>query len=203
MQGEGVIEQPVATDSGEVCASCGRTIGRLEQPFIWGDNIVCFGCHRHLTNDREAQTAAQGDYVFLSDRKVKITSRRLAFGHASYDVDLVRFARMRRSPARRWLGWLVASAGIAIALCGLNRHLDESDQNLLTAGAIVVGLGLAWSLLVRPMFAIVITLGEAEHIAFRSRSRRYAHQVLAAVAQAIIERGQNPVTPAVERPFDR
>jgi len=35
----------------EECANCGRSIGRLEQPRIWGDNVVCGACHSILSSD--------------------------------------------------------------------------------------------------------------------------------------------------------
>ena len=33
----------------ETCASCGRTIGRLETPHVYGNNIVCPECLTRLT----------------------------------------------------------------------------------------------------------------------------------------------------------
>jgi hypothetical protein len=188
MQGDGVIEQSVIADQTEVCASCGRAIGRMEQPFIWGDNIVCFGCHRHLSEHRQFQTT--GEHTFLSDNKVKVTNRRLSLGRKSFDLAVVRFARMHKTPARRWIGWLLSGAGITVALCGLNRTISESDKRLLAIGASLLVLGMLWALMARATYAIILTVVDSEFVAFRARSHRYAHQLLDAIANAIIERGQ-------------
>lgn len=190
MQGE-VVEQARADETGEVCASCGRAIGRLEQPFIWGDSIVCFGCHRHLNSDKAAGDAPHADHTFLSDARVMITNRRLVFAGTSYDLALVRLARLRVAPARRWLGWSLACCGLAVALFGLNRHLDRNDTILLGVGGTLLVLGLLWALIARPTFSIILTLPASEHVALRTRSRRYVNRVLGVIAEAIIERGQS------------
>ena len=39
----------------EVCENCGRTMGRLEQAFIYKGHIVCKQCNRHLC-DEPSQT---------------------------------------------------------------------------------------------------------------------------------------------------
>jgi hypothetical protein len=198
MQGD-VAEQSMAVETGEVCASCGRTIGRLEQPFICGENIVCFGCYRHLNSDQTPGSAPAGAHTFLSDARVRITNRGLKFGGANYDIAQVRFARLRVVPARRWLGWSLASCGLAVALFGLNRHLDESDRRFLAIGAGLLVVGILWALIMRPMFSVILTLAESEHVALRTRSRRYARRVLDAVAEAIIERGQSASIPPTDQ----
>jgi hypothetical protein len=195
MQGD-VGEQPAAVEAGEVCANCGRTIGRLEQPFICGEQIVCFGCYRHMNSDQPSEGSAHGEHSFFSDARVKVTSRRLSFAATSYDIGLVRFARLRVAPARRWLGWLLAGCGLAAALFGLNLHLDETDKRFLAIGGAMAVLGILWALVSRSTFSIILTLSDSEHVAFRTRSRRYAKRVLDAVAEAIIERGQSVATPS-------
>jgi hypothetical protein len=32
----------------ESCANCGRTIGPLETPYLFGESVVCFQCHGRL-----------------------------------------------------------------------------------------------------------------------------------------------------------
>ena len=32
----------------EECANCGRTIGKLETPMVWNNNVVCNACYRTL-----------------------------------------------------------------------------------------------------------------------------------------------------------
>jgi hypothetical protein len=203
MQGD-VAEQSGSVEAGEVCANCGRTIGRLEQPFIYGESIVCFGCYRHLNSDQPSQGFAHGAHTFFSDARVKISNRRLSFGASSYDIGLVHCARLRVAPARRWLGWSLACCGLAVALFGLNRHLDESDKRFLAIGGAVLVMGILWALISRPTFSIALSLTDSEHVAFRTRSRRYAKRVLDAVAEAIIERGQSAAPPpgTIQRPDD-
>jgi hypothetical protein len=189
MQVEGVVEQSLAQEQTEMCASCGRAIGRLEQPFIWGEKIVCFGCHRHLSGHHESDTV--GERVFLSGRQVKITNRRVSLGGRHFDLAQIRFARMHTAPARRWIGGLLCAAGVIVALCGLGRTIAESDVRLLLPGAALAMLGLMAVLLLRPRYSIILTTAEADHVAIRTRNRRYANQLLDAVAMAIVERGQS------------
>ena len=33
----------------EQCANCGRIIGQLETPMVWGNNVVCRQCHQLLS----------------------------------------------------------------------------------------------------------------------------------------------------------
>ena len=40
------------------CENCGRTIGKLEQPYVWRKHVVCAECHGHLSAAPPAAAAA-------------------------------------------------------------------------------------------------------------------------------------------------
>ena len=55
---------------GENCENCGEAIGRLEKPYVWGNNVVCKACHKKLSEpeSRETKSSVRNstyvDYLF-------------------------------------------------------------------------------------------------------------------------------------------
>lgn len=45
--------------AGENCENCGRTIGKLEQPYVWRKHVVCAECHVHLSTPAPAAAAVR------------------------------------------------------------------------------------------------------------------------------------------------
>src|SRR5690348_7387572 len=101
MQLPSLIQNSAPLPPGEVCAACGRVIGELEQPFIWEMNVVCFGCHRDLSEGEvQPGTELSGhapERVFFSDARVQISRSRVVVDAAAYEITGVRFARLRKS----------------------------------------------------------------------------------------------------------
>lgn len=46
---------------GEVCANCGRSIGRLEQAFLWRDHGVCAECYDRLSRTGDERESLRAD----------------------------------------------------------------------------------------------------------------------------------------------
>src|SRR4051794_30131155 len=105
MSSQGLIEQLAPPPAGEVCAACGRVIGQLEQPYVWDENIVCFGCHRGLSTAGESAgspaTGAAPERVIFSDANAVVTQAQVTISGVAYPLADIRFARMGRSASRR------------------------------------------------------------------------------------------------------
>lgn|GEM_PF-5105768 len=53
----------------ETCANCDRTIGKLETPFLWQDEIVCQDCHARL--QRQSSSARPTSHASLSTDEIE------------------------------------------------------------------------------------------------------------------------------------
>ena len=207
MQATPVIDSNAPTAPTETCGVCGRVISRLEQPFIWGQHIVCFGCHRDLQNanvstESDAATVV-AEYCFFNDSKIRVTRKRVVFNRAVYRVSQIRFARLQKTIPRRIYAAATALAGVALAVIGMNRQLDHLDASLLLLGSALFTAGLILVIVRRPVYSVLITIQDTETAAFSSKDFKYVSGVLNAIGEAIIERGEiharaNPPAPLKE-----
>jgi hypothetical protein len=197
MQATPLIEPSAPPAPTETCGVCGRVIGRLEQPFIWGQSIVCFGCHRDLkdstvTTESDAANVV-AEYCFFNDSKARVTRKRVVFNRAVYRVSQIRFARLHKTAPRRVYAVATALAGLALAVIGLNRHLDRLDLSLLLVGSALFMTGLIVAIVRRPWYFVLITIQETETTAFASKDIKHVTRIVNAIGEAIVERGQLPV----------
>jgi hypothetical protein len=194
MQLTPTIESTASTAPLETCGACGRKIGRLEQPFIWGEHIVCFGCHRDLEQAPAGEdvdaAATVAEYRFFSDENVRVTRKRVVINRAVYRVSQIRFARLQKTGSRRVYAVATALAGLTLGVIGLNRHLDGLDISLLVAGSALLITGLSFIIARRPTFSIHIGIDDSEKSILSTRNSKYAAKVLNAIGEAIVERGQ-------------
>jgi hypothetical protein len=193
-----VIEPLAASAPAEVCAACGRTIGELEQPFIWDQNVVCFGCHRDLSfaaASSETTDTSQVERVFLSDQHVHVTRNCAVFDGMSHNMEDVRFARVQKFAPGRAVAAATALIGLGIGVIGLNRHLDRLDLFLLIFGSAMWVMGIAIAIARRPRYLILIARHDVESVAFSSRKMKYARRIVDAIGEAIVERGQFVIPP--------
>lgn len=56
MNADGASGHGAQPGSVEMCTNCGRTIGRLETPYVWGESMVCATCHRLLSSESESHS---------------------------------------------------------------------------------------------------------------------------------------------------
>ncbi len=54
----------MADMAGEICANCGRQIGKLETPMVWKQDVVCQACHKLLRQEGHAQQQRESDWLF-------------------------------------------------------------------------------------------------------------------------------------------
>lgn len=45
----------------EVCANCGRMIGKLETPYVWREKVVCEPCHKVLASGQSSPMIPSSD----------------------------------------------------------------------------------------------------------------------------------------------
>lgn len=195
-----VIEQLAPPPTGEVCAACGRVIGHLEQPYVWDENIVCFGCHRDRSTSADSAAPCGPERTIHADADNVVTKSHVTLSGVTYPLSEIRFARMKKVSPRRAYGSALAAAGAVVALFGTNRHPDHLDILLLVAGAILLLVGSAAALLPRTRYLVLLTCNEGETVALASTRAGYVRQLLDAIAEAIVERGQLPTGPAPAPP---
>lgn len=174
----------------EVCSACRRVIGSLEQPYLWNEQIVCFGCHRDLSQGAATNQATLAERVFLNDESVSVTRTVAIVGGSAYGIADVRFVRLSKTTPRRVIPVGAALVGIATAVFGLNRHLDLLDVALLVAGGLLFSLGLTTVLVRRPRYSVLITAHGVEACALQTTKAQYARRIVDAIGEAVVERGQ-------------
>src|SRR5690242_9698059 len=100
MQTPSLIQHVAPPPPGEVCAVCGRVIGGLEQPFIWEQNVVCFGCHRDLSQGASPVGELSGvtqERVFFNDERVQVSRSQVTIDRTIYPIADIRFARLAKT----------------------------------------------------------------------------------------------------------
>jgi DNA-directed RNA polymerase subunit RPC12/RpoP len=71
----------------ETCSNCGRTIGSLEQAFVFEDHVVCAQCNDLLTKEQSKKQTPQGqpssNQITFGKRNKRslIFYRPCSFGH--------------------------------------------------------------------------------------------------------------------------
>jgi hypothetical protein len=200
MQAPSLIQYSAAPPPTEICAACGRSIGELEQPFVWEQNIVCFGCHRDLSQTPVQPGSelhpGQTDRTFFTDRRVTITRSLVVVDASSYAIADVRFVRLAKSVPRRAYAAAAALVGVATSVFGFNRHLDRWDVSLLAIGSLLFVIGLTTALARRPRYSVLITVDCVEIRVLTTTKAKYATAIVDAVGEAIVERGQYVAEPA-------
>jgi len=193
MQTPSLIQHVSPPPPGEVCAACGRVIGGLEQPFIWEQSIVCFGCHRDLSEGATQVGELSGvtqERMFFNDERVQVSRSRVSVDGTIYPVADIRFVRLAKTAPRRVYAFVVSVVGLITSIFGLNRHIDRIDLVLLILGAVLFGAGLTRAIARRTKYSILIDIGGAEFTVLSTTKAKYATAIVDAVGEAIIERGQ-------------
>jgi hypothetical protein len=209
MHGPSLAEPSTSPEVGEICAACGRVIGSLEQPYVWDQNIVCFGCHRDFSQSSPAAgsdaPAAPSNFerVFHADRQSQISRSRIVLGGVTYALSEVRSVRLHKLAPRRIYPLFISLGGLALALVGLNRHLDRLDAMMLVAGSTVLVAGAIVAIGLRSKYTILLLVNDREVPAFNCSKGKYARTLLDAIGEAIVERGQFIVPPPPKPHADR
>jgi len=194
MQMPSLIQHSATPPSGELCAACGRVIGELEQPFIWEQNIVCFGCHRDLSQAPVSDGGELSDRalerVFLSDSRLQVSRTQVVVDAAGYAVSDIRLARLTKATPRRAFPIGAAAVGLVTAIFGLNRHLDSLDLTILFGGAAVFVGGIALAIARRTRYSVLINVNGSEICLLTTTRGKYAQTLVDAIGEAVIERGQ-------------
>jgi hypothetical protein len=193
MQTPSLVQHSAPPPPGEVCAVCGRVIGGLEQPFIWEQNIVCFGCHRDLSQGAAKADELSGvtqERVFFNDARVQISRSQVTVDRTVYPVADIRFVRLARTTPRRAYVFVASVIGVVTSVFGLNRHLDRIDVVILIVGAVLFGAGLTTAIARRTKYSVLIDIGGAEFSLLSTTKARYATTIVNAIGEAIVERGQ-------------
>jgi uncharacterized protein DUF6232 len=194
MQMPSLIQHSAPPPPGEICAACGRVIGELEQPFIWQENVVCFGCHRDLSQEPTLGglelAGRPTERVFLSDSRVQISRSQVVVDAAAYAVADVRFARLLKSVPKRAYSIVAAIVGLIIAVFGLNRSLDRFDLALMGVGAVLVAGGVITAVARRTKYSVLLDVNGTEVCLLTTTKGHYAQAIVDAVGEAVIERGQ-------------
>jgi hypothetical protein len=193
-----VANPPAPAAPGEICAACGRTIGMLEQPFVWDESIVCFGCHRDLDHAAATKPAADGSLAercFFADEHVQITRGHAVFDGVTHTMAEVRFARVQKFCPRRVYAVATALVGVGLGVVGLNRQMDRLDIAFLILGTALLGIGVGCAIARRPTYRILMAANDVESVVFSSHSHTYTRQLVDAIGEAIVERGQFDVPP--------
>jgi len=193
MQTPSLILHSAPPPPGEVCAACGRVIGELEQPFIWEESIVCFGCHRDLSEAQCPPSALSDpahERVFFSDSRVHISRSQVGVDGIACPVADIRFVRLTKTTPKRALGFAACVIGVITSVFGLNRNLDRLDLVVLILGASLFGIGLATALVRRTRYSVLIDVTGGEICLLSTTKAKYAGAIVNAVGEAVVERGQ-------------
>lgn len=142
----------------ETCENCGRSIGKLETPYVWqGKKIVCGGCWSSLGKARallgvaDAARSGGNAAAALSDPAVAAPStRHLPGGAGPATSDRLRYSPKTGSrgsyPAMRIFGIILRGVGILVMVAGVFSLVVSAPLGEL---GVALGAGVvAWGLMV-------------------------------------------------------
>lgn len=115
------------------CGNCGRLIGAMEQPYQWGDAVVCPQCCQILQQASEPPPVIAGPLESLAAAKPR-TPRRPSVQTIEKTGKVYK--------AHMLIGTLMALAGIVLVSFGSL----QNNHPAIYVGAAVVGVGATWGI---------------------------------------------------------
>jgi DNA-directed RNA polymerase subunit RPC12/RpoP len=132
--------------------------------------------------------------TYYSDNNgVRITPTRLIVpgknrneGPSTYAMANITSVKIRKDGSKRWIGILIALAGIVLIIVGL---YSETRQEIAIFGAVMLALGILLAMLLKPNYHLEISSASGERDALPRNNKEYIDHVVTAINEALIKRG--------------
>ena len=169
-----------------VCPQC-NTLNSL-------DNKFCGDCGASLENAEvvkkvsQAETRAESDSqetTYYSSGNVSVTSKRAVFGAKTYSVANITSVEMADTPPdRKWPNLILLAGAALLVLSGIT---NSATPGII--GLIIVGVGLFLLFRAKRRYVVRLASASGETEALVSDDRDLIEKIVAAIQNAIAERG--------------
>lgn len=123
--------------------------------------------------------------TFFNEGDVKVTSARFVIPAQTYALSGVTSVKnLKEEPSKKWPIILII-IGVIILLAGLS----GKEAAGIIFGLIAAGGGIAWFVLNKPLYHVVLSSASGEVRSLSSKDSDYISRVINALNDAIIHRG--------------
>jgi hypothetical protein len=122
---------------------------------------------------------------FFDEGEVKVTSARFIIPSQTYALSGVTSVKnLKEAPSKKWPIILIVIGFFILALSS-----EYSGSGGIIFGLLVAGGGIAWLILSKPRYYVVLSSASGETKSLSSQDSAYISRVIAALNDAIVHRG--------------
>ena len=126
------------------------------------------------------------EITYYSDDRVQVTSVTAVFGDKTYAMANITSVSTTRKAANRTLGMVIMVVGFVITAMGLTGDISIPGTIL---GLLVLASGFLAIRVPKDNYRVTFRSASGETVALVSPNREYVEGIVAAVTEAIIQRG--------------
>ena len=140
------------------------------------------------------------EQVYLDRNGVRITSARAIFGNKTYVLATITSVEGRRRNPERSVPYYVILGGVLACALSASLFMDSNLRGVvsLSIGVILIASGAVWASRIGPIYSVILCTAAGEQRVFAGASESEMSEIVAALNQAIIDRGHQQ--PAGEDP---
>lgn len=147
--------------------------------------------------DKKSRTSTEiierAEPTYYSDGQgVRITSTRLIMpgktpqeGPTTYSMANITSVKTVKEERNRWIGIFFMALGAIAIIVGINWDYNSA----IIGGAVVLIVGLAVAILVKPTYSLTITSASGEVEPLIRKKKEYIDRIVNAINEALIKRG--------------
>ena len=131
------------------------------------------------------------EQVYFDQNKVRITSTRAIFDSKTYTLATVTSVDVRRVDPDCTVPYIFVVAGVFTCAVSIFILLSSALFGVLflLIGVLTIVVGIIWSSRIEPTYAVIICTAARERRVYASASEKEIGAIVAALNQAIVDRG--------------
>lgn len=131
------------------------------------------------------------EQVYYDRNPIRISSTRAVFGNKTYALATVTSVEGRRLDPERSSPYYVVLGGVLACALSARLFMDTKGAGLvcLLVGFVLIATGAVWASRIGPTYAVIVCTAARERRVFASTREGEISAIVAAINQAIIDRG--------------
>jgi Family of unknown function (DUF6232) len=134
---------------------------------------------------------SEQEQEYYRSSEVLITNTRAELGDRTFAMANITAVSMgTRTNPRHGCAFVLFAIGFVIVVTGLAEiSISKGGEGWLLLGLIIVGVVVVWWITLKPFYTVNISSASGESRAMQSHNKEDIEHIVAAIKQAIIERG--------------
>lgn len=137
------------------------------------------------------------EHVYLNRAGARITSARAIFGNKTYALATITSLEGRKINPERSVPYKVVLGGVVACAVSAFMFVNPESRNgvvSLLIGVVLIAAGVVWASRIGPTYAVILCTAAGKERVCTSANEWEINEVVAALNQAIIDRGQQQPT---------